>query len=70
MPFVRIDALRADQAKLDGLGRAVHEALVDAIAIPADGPSFGIAPAGTWTCTSRSNTRSSAMPSTSACERA
>src|ERR1700679_3227112 len=36
MPFVRIDALRADQAKLDALGRAVHEALVDAIAIPAD----------------------------------
>src|ERR1700733_6698519 len=35
MPFVRIDALRADQAKLDGLGRAVHEALVEAIGIPA-----------------------------------
>jgi hypothetical protein len=30
MPFVRIDALRAGQAKLDALGRAVHEALVDA----------------------------------------
>ena len=36
MPFVRIDALRADQARLDGLGRAVHEALIDAIAIPQD----------------------------------
>jgi phenylpyruvate tautomerase PptA (4-oxalocrotonate tautomerase family) len=36
MPFVRIDALRADQAKLDALGRAVHEALIDAIGIPAD----------------------------------
>jgi phenylpyruvate tautomerase PptA (4-oxalocrotonate tautomerase family) len=36
MPFVRIDALRADQTRLDGLGRAVHEALVDAIGIPAD----------------------------------
>ena len=36
MPFVRIDALRADQARLDGLGRAVHEAMVDAIGIPAD----------------------------------
>jgi hypothetical protein len=36
VPFVRIDALRADQAKLDGLGRAAHEALVDAIGIPAD----------------------------------
>jgi phenylpyruvate tautomerase PptA (4-oxalocrotonate tautomerase family) len=36
MPFVRIDALRADPARLDGLGRAVHEALIDAIGIPAD----------------------------------
>jgi phenylpyruvate tautomerase PptA (4-oxalocrotonate tautomerase family) len=36
MPFVRIDALRADQARLDGLGHAVHEALIDAIGIPAD----------------------------------
>jgi phenylpyruvate tautomerase PptA (4-oxalocrotonate tautomerase family) len=36
MPFVRIDALRADRAKLDALGRAVHEALVDAIGIPED----------------------------------
>jgi phenylpyruvate tautomerase PptA (4-oxalocrotonate tautomerase family) len=36
VPFVRIDALRADQARLDGLGRAVHEALIDAIGIPAD----------------------------------
>ena len=36
MPFVRIDALCADQATLDGLGRAVHEALIDAIGIPAD----------------------------------
>ena len=36
MPFVRIGALRAGQAKLDWLGRAVHEALIDAIGIPAD----------------------------------
>ena len=36
MPFVRINALRADAAKLDGLGRAVHDALVEAIGIPAD----------------------------------
>ena len=36
MPFVRIDALRADQAKLGGLGRAVHEALIEAIGIPED----------------------------------
>jgi hypothetical protein len=36
MPFVRIEALRADRAKLDGLGRAVHEALIEAIGIPSD----------------------------------
>ena len=36
MPFVRIDELRADRASLEGLGRAVHEALIDAIGIPAD----------------------------------
>ncbi len=36
MPFVRIDALRADQAKLEGLGRAVHQALIEAIGIPKD----------------------------------
>jgi phenylpyruvate tautomerase PptA (4-oxalocrotonate tautomerase family) len=36
VPFVRIDALRAGQAKLDALGRAVHQALIDAIDIPAD----------------------------------
>jgi phenylpyruvate tautomerase PptA (4-oxalocrotonate tautomerase family) len=34
MPFVRIDALRADPARLDALGRAVHEALIEAIQIP------------------------------------
>ncbi|ALG09154.1 tautomerase family protein [Kibdelosporangium phytohabitans] len=36
MPLVRIDALRADQDRLDALGRAVHDALVDAIGIPPD----------------------------------
>nr|WP_042188666.1 tautomerase family protein [Kibdelosporangium sp. MJ126-NF4]CEL18383.1 4-oxalocrotonate tautomerase [Kibdelosporangium sp. MJ126-NF4]CTQ97866.1 4-oxalocrotonate tautomerase [Kibdelosporangium sp. MJ126-NF4] len=36
MPFVRIDALRADSERLDALGRAVHDALVDAIGIPPD----------------------------------
>ncbi|WP_433427947.1 tautomerase family protein [Nonomuraea sp. CA-141351] len=36
MPFVRIDALRADEKRLDALGRAVHDALVDAIGIPQD----------------------------------
>lgn len=34
MPFVRIDALRAGQARLDALGRAVQQALTDAIGIP------------------------------------
>ena len=38
MPFLRIDALRADQATLGGLGRAVHEALIDAMDIPVDDP--------------------------------
>ncbi|GAA2211680.1 tautomerase family protein [Nonomuraea monospora] len=34
MPFVRIDALRADADRLDALGRAVHDALVETIGIP------------------------------------
>jgi phenylpyruvate tautomerase PptA (4-oxalocrotonate tautomerase family) len=36
MPFVRIDALHADAARLDALGRAVHEALVETIGIPPE----------------------------------
>ncbi|MFC4909213.1 tautomerase family protein [Actinomadura gamaensis] len=36
MPLVRIDAVRADQERLEGLGRAVHDALVQAIGIPDD----------------------------------
>lgn len=36
MPLVRIDALGADSDRLDALGRAVHDAMVDAIGIPAD----------------------------------
>ncbi len=36
MPFVRIDALRADPERLNALGRAVHEALIEAIGIPTD----------------------------------
>ncbi|MET7329697.1 tautomerase family protein [Nonomuraea sp. NPDC005650] len=36
MPFVRIDALRADRQRLEALGRAVHDALVEAIGIPQD----------------------------------
>jgi phenylpyruvate tautomerase PptA (4-oxalocrotonate tautomerase family) len=36
MPFVRIDAIRADEKRLEAIGRAVHDALVDAIGIPPD----------------------------------
>ncbi|MER0443845.1 tautomerase family protein [Streptomyces sp. Edi4] len=36
MPFVRIDALGADHARLDALGRAVHDALTETIGIPPD----------------------------------
>lgn len=36
MPFVRIDALRGDRERLEALGRAVHDAMVDAIGIPPD----------------------------------
>ncbi|MFH0518092.1 tautomerase family protein [Streptomyces sp. M41] len=36
MPFVRIDALGSDPGRLDALGRAVHDALVEAIGIPPD----------------------------------
>ncbi len=34
MPFVRIDALGADGERLDALGRAVHDALVETLGIP------------------------------------
>lgn len=34
MPFVRIDALRADAERLDALGRAVHDALVETTGFP------------------------------------
>lgn len=36
MPLVRIDTLRMDPARLEALGDAVHEALMDAIGFPAD----------------------------------
>lgn len=36
MPLVRIDAPTADPARLDALGAAVHDSLVDAFAIPPD----------------------------------
>ncbi|MFE9017398.1 tautomerase family protein [Streptomyces sp. NPDC007808] len=36
MPFVRIDALGTNPERLDALGRAVHDALVEAVGIPSD----------------------------------
>ncbi|MCP9210287.1 tautomerase family protein [Streptomyces cucumeris] len=36
MPLVRIDALKADRERLDALGRAVHDALVETIGFPPD----------------------------------
>ncbi|MEO3867964.1 tautomerase family protein [Nonomuraea sp. B12E4] len=36
MPFVRIDTLRSDAGRLDALGRAVHDALVETVGVPAD----------------------------------
>ncbi|MDV6290560.1 tautomerase family protein [Streptomyces sp. UP1A-1] len=36
MPFVRIDAFGTDADRLDALGRAVHDALVETLGIPAN----------------------------------
>ncbi|MEW9549501.1 tautomerase family protein [Nonomuraea sp. NPDC050783] len=36
MPFIRIDAIHADEQRLEALGRAVHDALVEAVGIPQD----------------------------------
>jgi phenylpyruvate tautomerase PptA (4-oxalocrotonate tautomerase family) len=36
MPFVRIDALRLDSDRLDVLGRAVSDALVETIGVPPE----------------------------------
>ncbi|MER7845666.1 tautomerase family protein [Kitasatospora sp. NPDC096077] len=36
MPFVRIDTSGAGPRRLDALGRAVHQALVEALGIPPD----------------------------------
>ena len=36
MPFVRIDALRATPERLEGLGRAVYEAMRETIDVPED----------------------------------
>ena len=45
------------------------EASAVAIVTPAEGPSFGTAPAGTWMWTSCSSNQPSGSPSWSACER-
>ncbi|WP_017623654.1 tautomerase family protein [Nocardiopsis chromatogenes] len=34
MPFVRIDALKAGPERLDALGRAVHDSLVEVVGVP------------------------------------
>lgn len=36
MPFVRIDALKADSTRLNALGRAVHDAWVETTGSPPD----------------------------------
>jgi phenylpyruvate tautomerase PptA (4-oxalocrotonate tautomerase family) len=36
MPFVRIDAMEADDDRLSALGRAVHDAMIETIGIPPD----------------------------------
>jgi phenylpyruvate tautomerase PptA (4-oxalocrotonate tautomerase family) len=36
MPLVRIDTLGANRDRLDALGRAVHDAMVETIGIPPD----------------------------------
>ncbi|WP_306322017.1 MULTISPECIES: tautomerase family protein [unclassified Streptomyces] len=36
MPLVRIDALKADAERLDALGCAVHDALVETLGFPTD----------------------------------
>jgi phenylpyruvate tautomerase PptA (4-oxalocrotonate tautomerase family) len=36
MPLVRIDALGANRDRLDALGRAVHQAMVETIGVPPD----------------------------------
>ncbi|MGW5607647.1 tautomerase family protein [Streptomyces sp. NPDC003753] len=36
MPFVRVDALGTGPERLDALGRAVHDALVETLGIPPD----------------------------------
>src|SRR5215475_1225568 len=47
-----------------------NERIAVAIVTPADGPSFGMAPSGTWTWMSFLEKKSSWMPKSRACERA
>jgi hypothetical protein len=45
------------------------EASTVAMAMPADGPSFGVAPSGTWTWMSRRSNSGGSMPKSTARER-
>src|SRR5207244_3993368 len=57
-------------ARSERTGRPVRsDTSAVAIVTPAEGPSFGMAPAGTWTCTSERSQNSGSMPSSPACER-
>ena len=57
-------------ARCERTGRPVsNEARDTAMVIPADGPSLGIAPAGTWMCRSQFSKKSAGIPRRSARER-
>ncbi|MOA10090.1 hypothetical protein D3C78_1299630 [compost metagenome] len=45
------------------------ETMAVAMATPADGPSFGVAPSGTWTWMSLLSKRGGSMPKSTARER-
>ena len=45
------------------------DTIAERIALPADGPSFGTAPAGTCRCRSLFSRKSTGMPSSAACAR-
>ena len=49
--------------------RVSAETSAVASVMPADGPSFGMAPSGTWMCTSVLRLKSFGMPNSSAFER-
>ncbi len=50
-------------ARSERTGRPVRsDTSAVAIVTPAEGPSFGIAPAGTWTCTSERSQNSGSIP--------